>query len=187
MEFGLSSYINATKRKVIWEIHEYLKVFRQTFYKHCSCETEINIKEQNIDDEGWRRINMLKVESESLDFKKNLDFILNKWNLAMNGQPQPYREIPISTLINREIFEKVHNFIAILQEETLREKKHLENLECNKKCSEGPKIFNFTEHQLDKEISKQLRNGLGYVPHSKETRAAIKIRIENEIKDAAIG
>ena len=104
----------------------------------------------------------------------------------MNGQPQPYREIPISTLMKREIFEKVHNFIASLQEETLREKKHLENLECNKKCSEGPKIFNFTEHQLDKEISKQLRNGLGYVPHSKETRAAIKIRIENEIKDAAI-
>ena len=137
MEFGLSSYINATKRKVIWEIHEYLKVFRQTFYKHCSCETEINIKEQNIDDEGWRRINLLKVESESLDFKKNLDFILNKWILAMNGQPQPYREIPISTLMKREIFEKVHNFIASLQEETLREKK--ENLECNKNAQRALK------------------------------------------------
>lgn len=94
--------------------------------------------------------------------------------------------MPIYSLIWEDIVGRFYSLVDDLQEGILKEKKRNENQECLEKCSEGPKIFNFTNHVLDPKITEQLSKGLGYVPHSKSPRKNIIDRIETEIKDAAI-
>ena len=186
MERGSLGFLNATKKKIIKNLRAYLNKFKDIFCKHCRSETEINIKGQNIDDEGWEKINILRGESEVLNIEKNIDHILSEWSLALDGQPQPYKNIGIAAMIRNDITEIFYRLIHDLQEDILKEKNKNENLECLVKCSEGPKIFNFTTHVLDQDIADQLKNGLGYVPHTKSSRKDVISRIETEIKDAAV-
>ena len=186
LNLGLLCFLDATKGKITRDLLKYMGEFREAFCKHCRSETEINIKGNNIDDEGWGKIAKLRKESEVLDIEANLHRILDSWLLALDGQPQPYRDVTISSMIRNDIADKFYNLVHDLQEGILKEKKKNENLECLEKCSEGPKIFNFTNHVLDPKIAEQLRNGLGYVPHSKYSRKDVIDRIETEIKEAAI-
>jgi hypothetical protein len=89
-------------------------------------------------------------------------------------------------MIRNDITEIFYRLIHDLQEDILKEKNKNENLECLVKCSEGPTIFSFTTHVLDQDIADQLKNGLGYVPHTKSSRKDVISRIETEIKDAAV-
>ena len=104
MKHGLSSFIKATKINITRDLQKYMASFRKIFYKHCTTETEINIKNQNIDDEGWARINILKNEAVILDFNSNLDKILEDWIMAIEGQPQPKRANSIGNLIKKGSF-----------------------------------------------------------------------------------
>ena len=186
MQRGNFTFIQATRKTLVRKLHSYLESFRATFYKHCTSETEINIVGNNIDDTGWERINGLEKDSKLLDFNKNILDIINVWLLKLNGQPQTKMEARVDEEICKVLKANVFKFVTNIQEDVLREKKFNENKECVKKCSDGPKIFNFTEHEISPEIIKQLEKGLGYVPHTKERNEAISQRIETEIKQVAI-
>ena len=185
MNKGNSSFILATRRGIVTKLHGYLKEFRIFFLKNCTSETEINIKENIIDDIGWGRLKVLENDSKALDFHKNINEITKDWIMAINRQPQCDQNTNLAIEILEMIKNKITGFVLELQEDVLRKKKDDENLECDIKCKDGPKIFNFTAHTIDQDIIKQLEKGLGYVPHTKERRELITDRIETEIKKAA--
>ena len=47
---GNEIFIISTRKWILLGLREYLGRLRTTFYKHCTTETEINIKNNNIDD-----------------------------------------------------------------------------------------------------------------------------------------
>ena len=152
---GNYSFILTARHEIITKLHGYLKRFRTIFLKHCTTETEINIKENNIDDIGWGRLKVLENDSKILNFDENIGTIINGWLLALNGQPQCAQNTGLAKEIRKMIKNSIIGFVEELQEDVLTKKKVDENLECERKCTDGPIIFNFTSHVIDQDIIKQ--------------------------------
>jgi hypothetical protein len=83
---GMAVFLQATGSKLFSNIAAYMnKTFKPIFLKHGKKETEINIIDQNIDDTGWEKLNVLKQESEILDFRGNITSITKHWLEMIEG------------------------------------------------------------------------------------------------------
>ena len=86
---GMAAFVQATRSKLPNDLMSYMNdIFKPIFIKYCTVERENNIINNNIDDEGWKRIDLLRKESESLDYRKNIMKIMNPWKMKFSGHPQ---------------------------------------------------------------------------------------------------
>ena len=184
---GMAVFIQATKSKLSNDLRKYMNmVFKPTFIKHGQTETEINIVDNNINDEGWKKIEVLKNEAAKLDFKENIHRLLNPWILKFEGQPQNEENIALGKDIEARVLKLALKFLETIQNFLISEKRAKENAECEQKCLEGSKVVNLTQYPIDQAILEHLRKGLGSVPRSKEQRKITIERITSEIKISAL-
>ena len=86
---GMAAFVQATRSKLSNDLRSYMNdIFKPIFIKYCTVERENNIINNNIDDEGWKRIDLLRKESESLDYRKNIMKIMNPWKMKFSVHPQ---------------------------------------------------------------------------------------------------
>ena len=184
---GMAVFIQATKSKLSYDIWKYMnRVFKPTFIKHGQTETEINIVDNNIDDEGWKKLETLKNEAAKLDFKGNIHRLLKPWILKFEGQPQNEENRTLGRDIEARVLMLALKFLETIQKFLISEKRAKENAECEQKCLEGSKVVNLTQYSIDPAILEHLRKGLGSVPRTKEQRKLTIERITSEIKISAL-
>ena len=183
---GMAVFLQATGFKLFKSISAYMnETFKPIFLKHGSTETEINIINQNIDDNGWAKLAVLEQESEILDFESNIKNILKHWLEMIEGHPHQQNNLNIGGQILQQIIENASSFIIEMQEFLLRQKRGIENAECERKCKEGPRVVNLTSYNICSSVLDQLKKGLGSVPRTNERRKVTIERIEIETKKTA--
>ena len=187
VERGMAVFIQATRFKLVQKMWKYMfGKFKEIFIKHSTIETEVAIENNNIDDEWWENINTLREESKILDFKSNINNILDPWLTEFDGHPHQENNMMLASTIRDKILKEINLAVHSLQERVLMNRRHAENQECNTKCIEGPKVINLTKYVFSKEIMDQLRKGLSSIPRIKEGHPKTIARINLEIKTAAM-